>query len=172
MLKTTNIKLRAVEPVDVDYLFDAENETSLWSVSETLVPFSKNTLKKYAESTHNLAEQGQFRFIIEDLETKKPIGMVDLFDYNAIHRRAGVGIVISNEEFKNHGIATQALSLLIEYCKSVLRLNQLHCSIHASNEISINLFERLDFDRIGERKDWYWNGSNWESEVLFQKILM
>jgi len=41
------IQLRALEPSDLDFLFTLENDQRLWSISNTLVPFSKFTLKQY-----------------------------------------------------------------------------------------------------------------------------
>lgn len=171
MLKNNRIRLRGVEPKDVDYLFKVENDTSLWKVSETLIPFSRNTLKKYAESVHDLLAQGQYRYIIEDINKVVPVGMIDLFDYDPVNRRAGVGIVIS-EESRNKGFASDALSLLLEYAKDVLKLKQVYCSMHDSNLSSIKLFESLQFVKIGERKDWFNTGQGWESELLFQRILI
>ena len=43
------IQLRALEPSDLDFLYDLENDQCLWTVSNTLVPFSKYTLKEYIE---------------------------------------------------------------------------------------------------------------------------
>ncbi|CAG5084575.1 GNAT family N-acetyltransferase [Parvicella tangerina] len=171
MLENDRIKLRGVEPEDVDYLFMAENDTSLWQVSETLIPFTRHTLQKYAESVHDLHSQGQYRFIIEHIRTGTPVGMIDLFDYNQIHRRAGVGIVVSDKEFLNKGIAKDSLLILLKYAKSVLKLNQLYCSMHASNQISLELFESVGFSRVGERKEWFKTDSGWESELLYQLLL-
>lgn len=171
MLSNDRIKLRAVEPEDVDYLFNAENDMSLWKVSETLIPFSRNTLKQYADSIHDLKSQGQYRFIIEDMISETPVGMVDLFEYNALNQRAGVGVVITDKMKRNSGYATDALTLLLKYAVDVLKLKQLYCSMHKSNNESIKLFERLSFKKVGERKDWFHTENGWESEILYQKLL-
>ena len=41
------VKLRALEPEDLDFLFEVENNTNFWEVSSTQVPFSRYMLKKY-----------------------------------------------------------------------------------------------------------------------------
>ena len=41
------IKLRALEPDDIDFLYHLENEESLWEVSETQLPFAKHLLQEY-----------------------------------------------------------------------------------------------------------------------------
>ncbi len=171
MLRNDRIRLRAVEPEDVDYLYEAENDSSLWYVSDTLIPFSRNTLKKYAESVHDILAQGQFRFIIETLDTQLPIGMVDLFDYNQMHKRAGVGIVVTDLSKRKTGMATDALELVINYSRKVLKLHQLYCSMHKSNESSEKLFKKVGFKKVGERKDWYLSNDGWEDEIQYQLIM-
>ena len=170
MLNNDFIRLRAVEPADVEFLFETENDTSLWKVSETQVPFSRSTMKKYAESVHDLNQQGQFRYIVERIEDNKRLGMIDLFDYNAMNNRVGVGIVVL-PEYQNSGVASAALELLINYAKSHLVLKQVHCSIQANNDNSIRLFEKQGFVKVGERKQWYRTANGWEDELLFQLIL-
>ena len=42
--------LRALEPNDLDLLYDIENDKSLWKYSNTSSPFSKHSLKKFIEN--------------------------------------------------------------------------------------------------------------------------
>ena len=43
------IKLRALEPEDIDVLYSIENNKDLWKYSNRNEPYSKYTLKKYIE---------------------------------------------------------------------------------------------------------------------------
>ena len=45
-LQGKKVKLRALEPEDLDFLFKIENNTNFWEFSSTQVPFSKYMLKK------------------------------------------------------------------------------------------------------------------------------
>jgi diamine N-acetyltransferase len=172
MLKSERVILRAVEPKDVEYLFEAENDVKIWNLSSTLIPFSRRTLSDYANSIHDLTTQKQFRFIIEQKVSKKVIGMIDLFDYDAINQRAGVGIVISDLNERNNGYASESLNAIIDYSRKTLHLNQLYCSIHATNAESILLFQKLGFIQTGIRKDWFKVANEkWEDEIEFQLLL-
>lgn len=71
----------------------------LWEVSDTLTPFSLFTLKKYIETCHlDIYTTKQLRLMIERLDTNTRIGLVDLYDFDPYHQRAGVGIMIHNTE--------------------------------------------------------------------------
>ncbi|MCB9189420.1 MAG: GNAT family N-acetyltransferase [Flavobacteriales bacterium] len=170
MLTGKLVKLRGVEPEDIDFLFKTENDVSLWKVSETSVPFTREVLKQYAESVHDIYSQGQYRFIIESLEENTPVGMIDLYDFNSLHGRAGVGIVI-NSNYMGKGLALDALAVLIRYATEVLFLSQLFCSIHGTNVPSVNLFLKSGFKQVGVRRNWFKTRNGWDDELLFQCLL-
>jgi len=179
MLENSRIKLRALEPQDVDRLYAWENNTEIWEVSNTLVPFSKYVLEKYVECSHfDIYETKQLRLMIDqktmadDANTVNPrtIGMIDLFDFDPFHHRAGVGILIHNPMDRNKGMATLALDLLIQYAFSLLGLKQLYCNITPSNHASLKLFQNLGFEIAGHKKGWIKTQKGWEDEYLLQLL--
>ena len=153
-LENEVIRLRALEPQDLDILYEWENDTTLWELGSTLAPFSRYVLATYIANSHqSIYVQRQVRFIIELKETRKPIGTVDLYDFDPHHMRAGVGILIDNE-FQKKGYASQALKLLTEYTFSFLLLHQLYAYIPVDNQASLSLFQKNGFQQGGLLKDW------------------
>lgn len=171
ILQDESILLRPLEPEDLEFLYSCENDTNNWHVSNTLMPFSKYILKQYIESSaQDIYTAKQLRLIIELKEGNKPIGAIDLFDFDPYHQRAGIGIIISDISEQRKGYAYRALNLLINYCFSHLSLHQLYCNIGANNSSSINLFEKADFECVGEKKEWLKTNNGWESELIYQLI--
>ena len=169
-LKGEHINLRALEPEDLDFLYQIENNEAFWEVSHTQTPFSKYILKQYLENAHlDIFEAKQLRLLIEEKSTKKQIGMIDLFDFNPTHKRAGIGILI-HPEFQQNGFASEALSLLINYCFSILDVHQLFANITSDNSKSISLFTKHNFKKVGIKKDWILSEGKFKDEVLFQLI--
>ena len=167
MLKGENIHLRALEPSDLDLLYNWENDSSIWKVSQTIAPFSKHTLSQYLESSNqDLFIAKQLRLMIE--KDGIPIGTVELFDYDPLNSRAGLGIWIVKESERRKGYAREALTLMVEYAFFQLKLNQLYCNISSQNKGSINLFSSLDFILVGVKKKWNKTPEGWEDELLFQ----
>ena len=164
------INLRALEPEDLDFLYQIENNESFWEISHTKTPFSKYILKQYIENAHlDIFEAKQLRLIIEVKSTKKQIGMIDLFDFNPMHKRAGIGILI-HPDFQQNGFATESLSLLINYSFSHLNLHQLFANITLDNLKSVSLFNKHNFKEVGIKKDWILSEGKFIDEVLFQLI--
>lgn len=170
-LEYGKISLRPLEPEDIDLLYLWENSLEIWEVSNTKTPFSKHILAQYLiESAKDIYETKQLRLIIQDKELK-PIGAIDLFDFEPYHLRAGVGILIHNNSDKNRGYATDALQALSNYTFEILGLKQLYANISFDNANSIKLFEKSGFIKVGIKKDWIKITSGWKDEILFQKIL-
>ncbi|MBL4605008.1 MAG: GNAT family N-acetyltransferase [Flavobacteriaceae bacterium] len=170
LLQGKKVKLRALEPEDLSFLFRTENDTTFWEVSHTQTPFSKFLLKQYLENAHlDIYEAKQLRLIIEEEETKQPVGMIDLFDFNPQHKRAGIGIVI-DKKFQKLGYASEAMSLFITYCFTQLNLHQLYATITPDNKDSISLFERHNFKKAGEKKDWIFLNGSFKNELIYQLI--
>lgn len=165
-----HIKLRALEPEDLEFLYSMENNSLFWEVSHTQAPFSKYVLRQYLENSHlDLYEAKQLRLMITEKETEVRIGMIDLFDFNPQHQRAGVGIAIHSESQKK-GYATEALELLIAYCFKHLNLHQLYVNITPDNTKSIALFTKFGFVNVGTKKDWLLIEGTYKDELIFQLI--
>ena len=171
ILENLSISLRAPELEDLDLLYIWENEPSIWQVSGTLVPFSRFVLKQYLEHAgKDIYEVKQLRMMIQLNSNHRPLGAVDLFDFEAHHRRAGIGILIADPTDRRKGYAREALETMIAYCFDVLHLHQVFCHIAAGNSASIQLFKEAGFEESGRKKEWLFDGSTYEDELLFQKV--
>jgi diamine N-acetyltransferase len=170
MLNGKHIKLRALEPSDIDLLFEWENNSEVWQISDTIQPYSRFSLEQYVNSVQDIYAQKQIRFIIEELGTQKALGCVDLFDFEPNHRRVGVGILISEVDQRKRGFGKESIELILEYCRDILECHQVYCNVLTTNQISLNLFEYFGFHAIGVKKDWIRIGKEIHDEVLLQKI--
>ena len=171
MLSDNLIHLRALEPSDIDLLYNWENDPSVWQVSDTRTPFSRHVLEQYVlNSQSDIYSARQLRLIIQLEKSKKPLGCIDLFDFDPHHKRAGIGIVIADESEQGKGYAAAALSLVIKYAFTTLNLNQLYCNITADNEHSIRLFTKHSFRNSGLKKQWLNVSGVWKDEFLFQLL--
>jgi diamine N-acetyltransferase len=172
-LENSIVKLRAPEQSDIDILYVWENNMEIWKVSNTLTPFSRFVLKKYIETAHlDIWETKQLRLIIEAKDQSSlmfaPVGLIDLFDFDPFHLRAGIGILIANAEYRQKGYATEALKLMIRYSFETLQLHQLYCNISPDNAISLQLFQNVGFEIVGTKKGWLKTINGWQDEVLLQ----
>ena len=171
LLETDELRLRALEPSDEELLYHWENDTNIWMVSSTIAPFSRKMLHDYIESSQNdIYAAKQLRLMIEDKATRTTVGAIDLYDFDAHNRRAGIGIFVA-EAYQQKQFATKALDCLLIYCQSMLLLHQVYAEIPIENTASISLFTKAGFQKIGIKKDWLIHETGYEDVIVMQKIL-
>lgn len=170
-LKGKHIYLRALEPEDLDFIYEIENDQSVWEISNTIAPYSKFLINQYLKNAHkDIFEVKQLRLVIcnrEDLA----VGLIDLFDFDFKNKRAGIGVLIKDETQRQKGFSKEALDLLMDYAANHLDLHQLYCNISEDNMMSLKLFKNHGFEIVGLKKDWNLIKGLFKNEYLLQRIL-
>lgn len=164
-------RLRAVEPGDVDVMYAWENDESVWCVSGTTVPLSRDTLTRFVEVARlaDLYVSRQLRLIIETREGE-PAGTIDIFEFEPQHHRVGVGILIA-DKYRRRGLGADAVATLCRYLKSRFDVHTVWCDVGADNVASRALFERCGFEVVGCKRDWMWTAEGYRDEIMMQRIL-
>lgn len=162
------VLLRAPEPEDLDCLYRWENDSNQWVNGSTLVPFSRFTLRQHIEQAGTtIFETKQLRLMVVDVSTNQTVGVIDLFEFEPHHKRAGVGILI-DAAHQQKGYATQALSVLKHYAFAVLQLKQLHAVVSCTNTTSQKLFQHSGFIQAGILQKWNCTQDGFEDVVVYQ----
>ena len=98
------------------------------------------------------------------------IGFIDLFDFEPLHHRAAIGLMISSSK-RGKGYATAALQLIETYGKERLQLHQFYANIASENKYCIKLFESQHFSLVGKKRDWNFYEGKFHDEMIYQKII-
>lgn len=171
-LHGNSIYLRALEPEDLEFLYAIENNEAIWEVSNTITPYSRFLLRHYLENAQqDIFETKQLRLAICLSADDRALGLIDLFDFDPLNRRAGVGIIIKNENERSKGYGKEALELVVNYALQHLQLHQLYANIGEENAASSTLFTTFGFQKIGVKKDWNSRNGKFFDEGLYQLIL-
>lgn len=169
-LENDILRLRALEPEDLDILYKWENDSSLWWVSCATEPYSRYILKEYiAYSDKTIYEKKQLRLMIVRKGDNAVVGTIDLTDFDPHNMRAGIGLLI-DADYRNHGYAQQALNLVLEYAFGFLHLHQLYAYVPKPNESTMHLFEKAGFQCSGMLKDWVRYGDAYTDVAVWQCV--
>lgn len=160
-----NITLRKIEPSDLPFLYQWENDASSWADGANHNPLSQRDLRDYIESTTgDIYKDGQLRLIIE-LDTAETVGCIDLFDLDIRNRRAAIGMYIA-PEFRNRGIGKQAVLAMEDYASRQLDLRLIYAVIATTNILCTKLYENLGYEPSSVLKGW-----TLESDaIIWQKL--
>lgn len=170
-LKGNLVYLRALEPEDLDFVHQIENDESIWEISSTQTPYSRFLIRQYLQQAQqDIYQAKQLRLAICASGTEDAIGLIDLFDFDPLHRRAGIGILIQKDMHREQGYGSEALALLINYAFTHLHLHQLYANISTDNQPSLALFAKFGFEKVGVKKQWIFARGSFHDEALFQLI--
>ena len=162
--------LRALEPEDLDLLYQIENNRELWQVGATNVPYSRYTLHDYiATSSDDIFADRQVRLIVEN-EQGEAVGIADLVNFDPQHQRAEVGIVIM-PDYRHKGYATAAIQALCDYAVRIVHLHQLYALIDSANEAAVSLFKKEGFTTQNILQEWLFDGREYHNALLMQRFL-
>ena len=168
-LKNDRITLRSPEPEDLELMYAMENDTTLWSVGNATLPYSRYTLRAYLEqSRQDLFSEHQARLVIE-LAGGEAAGMIDLAEYDPLNSRAEICIGLLGRH-RGKGIATETMQLLCEYAFKKLHIHQLYAYVPQWNNESITLFEKNGFEKSALLRQWQRNENGYNDVFLMQKI--
>ena len=171
MLQGKRVRLRAPEPSDIDTFCRGENDTKAWDCGSTLAPMSRRQIERYVENySADLIGDRQLRLVIEDMADNTALGALDLFDFDPLNSRCGIGIII-DEDARGKGIATEALSLVADYGRRHLGLHQLWCHVACDNNASRRLFAGAGFKMTGCLRQWLRRRDTYVDVEIYQLVL-
>lgn len=171
-LNGERVRLRAVEPEDLEVMYEMENDPEMWDISNFVEPYSRHLLREYIKQNRNdVFADKQLRLMVELRENATVAGTIDLDNFEPRHQRAGVGIAI-RRAYRGQGIAREAVELLVDYANRFLRLHQLYAYIPVENEVSRRLFRAAGFREVAILDDWIWKEDRYVSVILSQRVFL
>lgn len=177
------MRLRPLEPEDLELLYTIENDEHLWNTSNTDGPYSRFALKNYIASSANIYECEQLRLVIDIAKTSQPnttsttqihttshpIGLIDLTNYSPLNARAEIGITLLRA-YQGQGYGQKALQLIEHYATERLRIHTLYAYVSPHNLPSFHLFQNNGYKVVAKLPDWSFRKGKYEEIALFLKI--
>ena len=158
------LRLRKIEPSDLPFLYQWENDATMWSDSDTHNPLSRHELRQYIESSMgDIYRDGQLRLIIDDEGIT--LGCIDLFDFDARNRKAAIGMYIA-PNMCGKGFGKKSVELLLDYVFDFLKLRMVYAIIGVKNYSCSRIYESLGFVPSSILKAWTLE----DDAILWQKL--
>lgn len=146
------VHLRKLEPSDLPFLYQWENDAAVWADGTNHNPLSQQDLRDYIESTTgDIYRDGQLRLIIESVSLT--VGCIDLFDFDPRNRRAALGMYIA-PEYRGKGVGREALRLLEDYAFGFLHLRVLYAVIATNNIACTALYRSAGYTSSSPLPAW------------------
>ena len=87
-MKEPNIRLRALELEDLDFLYHIENDDRLWELGVSNVPYSRRVLLDYITSASaDIYVDNQVRLIVENGQNEQ-VGILDVNYFTKMFKKS------------------------------------------------------------------------------------
>ena len=108
-----HVYLRALEPEDLDFIYEVENRPEHWVMTDFTVPYSRFSVRQYLPDTRcDLFADKQLRLVMALCGSHTPNGPMDLFNSQPFHRHVQVGSLVRQEHL-GKGYDQDALGSLL-----------------------------------------------------------
>ena len=168
ILTDHHISIRHASLEDVEAIFQWENNKDHWFVSNTQVPFTREQIIQFIRFENDIYGSNQTRFMILNADGL-PLGCIDLFDFDPVNMRVGVGVLI-DPQFRGKGYGKAAIALVMKYCAEELKVRQLYAEVLESNRASQVIFESMGFTESGKKKQWMLDGETFVDQIFYQRL--
>lgn len=170
-LETNRLILRGLSPEDMKYIF---NNLSKSRIKEVLGHRSEADYLKEEQKHINGYSSYNRRFILfllTDKESGTIIGRCGLHNWNTGHKRAEIGYVMEDENFKKKGLMSEAVKIIIDYGFKELKLNRIEAIVGIGNVPSLKILEKNNFIKEGILRQHFCVADKYEDSVLFSILL-
>jgi RimJ/RimL family protein N-acetyltransferase len=166
-LDTPRLTLRQLAEADVPALF------AIFRDREAMMYWSRPAMTDATQAEallreiQKLDESGAFfQWGIARHEDGLVIGTCTLFRIDWAHRRCELGYILRRDLW-GQGLATEALTVLVEHAFGPLALHRLEADIDPRNAGSIRLIERLGFKREGHLRERYFVAGDIQDSLIY-----
>ena len=167
MLEGTLVKLRALEPEDLEDALRWVNdrEVTLWLTS-LRYPVSRKDEQKWIDDmpTNSFADGVQLA-----IETKDGthIGDINLHRTNPEDRKAGLGIMIGEKDHWSNGYGTDAVRTFLQLAFDEMNLHRVWLHVFPDNERAIACYVKCGFREEGRlRQEVFQDGRYYDVIVM------
>lgn len=151
--------------------------TKWWNDPEITLPLAghiwPSTEKEQEEWYEKFAQRGDgstVHFLVYELKTERPIGIVALSGVNYRSQTAWASWFIGDRTYWGQGHATEACRLLMAYAFGLCGLNSVTVAIHADNPASLRVAEKIGYRVIGLQRQAVRRSTGYVDAVLLDMV--
>jgi len=169
-LETPRLVLSGISPEQMTYIFENLPKDD---IKRILGHRSERDYEKEASKHQNGYSSYNRRFklfLLTDKASNTIIGRCGIHNWNIEHRRAEIGYVMEDEQYKRKGLMTEALEAILEFGFRNMNLNRIEALVGAGNVPSLRLMEKFNFTKEGLLRQHAYASDKFEDSVMFSKL--
>jgi ribosomal-protein-alanine N-acetyltransferase len=170
LLETERLQLRKMGVEEYQYIFTQGIDDTIKELlnlgSDEELEAEKEKTKK-GRWTHN---KSFLYFQLIDKLTGNIIGWCGYHTWYLEHSRAEIGYAITNDDYKNKGLMSEALSPIIGYGFEQMNLHRIEAFIGPANLASQKLVQKKGFQKEGVLREHYFKQGVTEDSIVYSLL--
>lgn len=155
MIRGSRTIVRPVEDRDFPLFHEWMNDPDISWWMDYEGPFTLDEIERDIEKAH---EEG-LPFTIEF--ESKPIGRIGLNRFRQQSRVASTYLFIGDPAARGRGLATDAMTALLEFAFNDRRVRMIDLMVLAENDAAIRTYKACGFREDGRLRERSWKGDHW-----------
>ncbi len=170
-IATARLLLKVIPFDEIAKLFDTRPKAEVMTIlgHKSDVEYQKE-LEKHLNG-YSSYNRRFIMFLLVDKKSEQIIGRCGLHNWNEEHRRAEIGYVMNDEEFKRKGLMSEAVTAILEFGFTQLNLNRIDAMVGADNIASMRIIEKSGFVKEGVLRQHVLIEGKFEDSILYSKLL-
>lgn len=146
------VRLRGLEPSDAEHFIRWDRNSERARHLDFVWPPTSDAFMRawVEEQTKRKLENDSFHWVIEN-QQGEPVGSISTHDCQPRYGTFSYGVDIAPEH-QRQGYASEAILLVLKYYFEELRYQKVTVPVHSNNPASIQLHEKLGFQREGTHR--------------------
>jgi diamine N-acetyltransferase len=165
LLSNNKVLLRAINDNDINDLYRLRFDDESYNYFYEFPITSVDGYKKWLQSISNRSDQ--INFAIEDRVKNQTIGTISLVNIDNRNRKAEMGRVLLDVDFRGNGYFKEIATILLGYAFNDLNLRKIYCEVFSDNKSAVKAYTKNGFLEEGVlRKHIYKNGQYKDIMIL------
>ena len=161
------IELSGIKKADLSVIVKWRNNHDILKFNTQYFLLNMEHQKKWFDEI-NQKESKSKMFVFK--YKNKIVGVGGLIHIDNKNKNADIAIILGESKIHGKGLGTKALQLLVDYGFKKMGLHRIGAEIFEYNKISLKLFEKLNFKKEVEMRDYLWRDGKWWKVLTYSII--
>lgn len=162
------VSLRLPHYDDVPYLKSWINNPRTAQYLTIYLPMTDEDEKKWVEKARS-KQSDHLAFVIDvhDMYLQRtPVGVISLEKVDRRNRTTSLGLFIGDESYRQKGVATTALNLILEYAFMTLNVHNVWLSVISGNKPAYDTYTKCGFIHDATLRDKHYRDGRYVGEII------
>lgn len=169
-LNTPRLKLRKVTPEVYEYILHHFSKEELMSFFGFTSHEQLNKERERFDKGMTTFNKSFLLFHLIDKENEKNIGWCGFHTWYVDHKRAEIGYVLTDKNFRDKGLMSEAIASIVEYGFTKMNLHRIEAFVGEDNVPSLKLMKKMKFVKEGVLREHYLINEKMEDSIVYSLL--